>query len=253
MNVLLVRSRARSLVALVAATCALALARPAHALSLADDASASIDEQLSLLDEPLSLADRPAPPSLRVALADDAKPTDGRSSGAAPSAPSLDFDLLGKPPPTVQVDDAAMHRRRAMLKWHQGLGIGLYALEVATTVVGQLNYSDKFGSNAPNTAKYKETHKILAYSTLGVFAVNGTLAILAPTPKGKVKKGFDRVSLHKLGMAIATAGMLAQAGTGIYTASREGYLNQQDIAKTHLIIGYATFAAMTVAVGALVF
>ena len=140
-----------------------------------------------------------------------------------------------------------------MLKWHQGIGLGLFALQVATTAVGQLNYSDKYGSSAPRTAKYEATHAALAFTNLGVFAVNGTLALLAPTPKNKVKHGFDRVSLHKLGMALATAGMLAQGATGIYTNSREGYLNQEKWAKTHLAIGYATFAAMSVAVGALVF
>jgi len=254
MNFILVRSRLGSLVALGAAAFVLALApHPARALSLDHERSALLAAQLSLLDAQLSLDDGPARPVLLVALADDAKSKD--STGATKAGDSsLDFDLLGAPPPTaVQADDPSMRRRRSMLKWHQGIGIGLYALEVATTVVGQLNYSDKYGSSAARTAKYEATHGVLAFTTVGVFAVNGTLALLAPTPKNRVKHGFDRMSLHKLGMAIATAGMLAQAATGVYANSREGYLNQQDIAKTHLAIGYVTFAAMSVAVGALVF
>jgi hypothetical protein len=259
MNFSPVRNRARSLVALATAACLLALApRPARALSLLHERPSLADAQLSLLDEPLSLDDRPAP-VLTVALADDTKSKDSKSGGssksgeAKPGDSSLDFDLLGKPPPTAQVDDKAMHKRRELLKWHQGVGIVLYAAEVATTVVGQLNYNDKFSSNAPNTNKYKQPHQLLAYTTLGLFAVNGTLALLAPEPKGPPKKKWDRVSWHKLGMGLATLGMVAQAGTGIYAASREGFLNQQDYAKAHLAIGYFTFVAMSVAVGALVF
>jgi hypothetical protein len=47
--------------------------------------------------------------------------------------------------------------------------------------------------------------------------------------------------------------MVAQAYTGIHTRNREGYLDQQQAGKTHLIIGYGTLAATGVAVGALVF
>jgi hypothetical protein len=54
-------------------------------------------------------------------------------------------------------------------------------------------------------------------------------------------------------MALATAGMIAQAVYGIQTRNREGYLDQQDIAKTHLLLGYGTLAATGIAVGALVF
>lgn len=202
-----------------------------------------------LLEEQLSLDDSASHPVLRIALAAQERAKDSTK----PRDDSLDFDLLGKPPPVVQVDDKAMHRRRSMLQWHQGIGIGLYALQLSTTVVGQLNYSDKYGSSAPRTAQYEMTHGALAFTTLGVFLVNGTIALLTPAPKPKVRHGFDRVSLHKLGMGIATAGMVAQGATGIYANSREGYLNQDKWAKTHLAIGYATFAAMTVAVGALVF
>jgi hypothetical protein len=230
MNVRLATSHARALTALSAA-CALSLVpRPAKALTL--------------LDERLTLADRG--PVLAVALS--AEP-----AASGKSDPSVDFDLLGPPPPTPQVDDRSMHLRRKMLKTHQGIGLGLVALHLATTVVGQLNYSDKYGSTAPRTARYETTHGVLAAATVAVFAVNGTLALLAPSPKGQVKRGFDRVTLHKLGMALATAGMLAQGGTGLYVNSREGYLNQEKWAKAHLAIGYATFAALGVAVGALVF
>jgi cytochrome b561 len=152
----------------------------------------------------------------------------------------------------VQIDDETMKKRAYMLGWHQKLGIGLAALTLATTVVGQLNYNDKYGSNPPVTGRYQATHAVLAFSTLGLFAVDGTIALLAPGNPVK-KDHYDRVTVHKAGMALATVGMIAQGVVGVYAAQQEGRLDQASIAKTHLVIGYATLAAMAVAVGALVF
>jgi len=174
-------------------------------------------------------------------------------SGARPADLSLDFDLLGKPlPPQVRIDDEAMKTRASMLGVHQKLGLGLAALTLATTVVGQLNYNDKYGSNAPVTGQYEATHTVLAFTTLGVFAVDGTIALLAPGNPVKKEK-WDRVSVHKLGMALATAGMIAQGVVGVYADQQEGRIDQAQIARTHLAIGYATLAAMAIAISVLIF
>jgi len=174
-------------------------------------------------------------------------------TGGKPADLSLDFDLLGKaPPPKVQIDDVAMKKRADMLQLHQKIGIGLGVLTLATVVVGQLNYSDKYGSNPPVTGRYEATHTVLSFTTLGVFAVDGTIALLAPGNPVKRDK-YDRVTVHKVGMALATAGMIAQGVVGVYADQQEGRIDQAGIAKTHLVIGYATLAAMAVAVGALVF
>jgi hypothetical protein len=197
---------------------------------------------LRLLDGELSLDSSSPRPDLTVALA-----------AAPPPADSMDFDLLGNPPkpPDTSAEDARMRRRHGLLQTHQRVGLAMGTLELATIVLGQLNYSDKFG--AANTGRYVLPHKVLAYTTFGVFAVGGTLALLAPRPADKPNRGWDRVRVHKLGMALATAGMIAQAVYGIQTRNREGYLDQQQTGRTHLIIGYGTLAATGVAVGALVF
>jgi len=167
---------------------------------------------------------------------------------------SLDFDLLGEAKePQDRPDPKAMKRRRTLLTWHQGVGFGLVALQLGATVSGQLNFNDKFGGDAPaNTGKYRITHGVLAYSTLAAFVGSGTLAFLAPTPVKRDLR-WDRVMLHRISMFTAAAGMAAQAGLGIYTASREGFVNQEKFAKTHLAIGYVTLAAVATGVGALVF
>lgn len=238
--------------------------------------SASLGDGLRLIDdelrapestvtnpEPIALAVVARPAWLRLAASDtasadeaaaDTKSEPKKPSGTSPTpttqAPSLDFDLLGAPQTTKVVDQEALDRRRTLLTWHQGVGLGMFALQLATTAVGQLNYDDKFGGD--NTGKYVQPHAILAFSTLAAFAAAGTLALLAPKPLER-DEGFDRVSLHKLSMIVATAGMVAQGVLGVYTQSREGYLNQQSIATTHLVIGYVTLAAVAVGIGALVF
>jgi hypothetical protein len=195
---------------------------------------------LRLLERDLSLDEGPRP-ALHVALA--AAPADG---------PSLDFDLLGEAPKTqVPVEDRSMRMRRRMLTLHQASGIGLLGVQVATTVVGQLNYNDKFGID--NTARYKLTHQVLAWTNLAAFALTGGIALFAPSKKGPQKGGVDRITVHKIAMAVATAGMLAQGLLGIQTARREGYLDKQDYGRAHLAVGYATLAAMGVGVGVIVF
>jgi len=144
-----------------------------------------------------------------------------------------------------------MRKRRKLLTLHQGVGIGLYGLTLGTVVVGQLNYRDKFATKA-NTEKWGMPHKVLAYTTTAVFALNAGLALAAPAPV-KHEWRLDRASVHRVAMLTATLCMAAQVGLGIYTASREGYTDQQDLAKAHLYLGYGTLAAMTAGVGVLVF
>ena len=146
--------------------------------------------------------------------------------------PTLNFDLLGEEKPGLRVDEAALRRRRTMLTLHQGVGLGMFAIALANTIVGQLNYSDRFPSG-PSTGKYELAHQITAYATVGAFAVTGLLAVFAPNPIPKTG-GFDRVTLHKIAMAAAAAGMAAQVVLGIWTAGREGYLKQPDFAAAHL-------------------
>lgn len=215
----------------------------AGVLALAAVASAPRPARaLRLLDDELSLGSGSRRPDLTVAL-----------TAAPPPGDSMDFDLLGKPPkpPDTSAEDARMRRRHRLLQAHQRVGLAMGTLELATIVVGQLNYDDKFG--AANTGRYVLPHKVLAYTTFVAFAVGGTLALLAPRPANKPDRGWDRVRVHKIGMALATAGMIAQAVVGIHTRQREGYLDQERYGKTHLAIGYATLAATGVAVGALVF
>jgi hypothetical protein len=162
----------------------------------------------------------------------------------------MDFNLLGPEAAQPPVDDYQLRLRRTMLNVHQALGFGLVALELGTTITGQLNYNDKFYGD--NTGKYRQPHAVFAYSTLAVFGATALAAALAPSSPKK-REGADRVTIHKIAMATATAGMITQGFLGVYVHEREGYLNQKSVATTHLAIGYATLAAVLVGVGAIVF
>jgi hypothetical protein len=198
------------------------------------------------LDEPDAGQSATQPPK-----ADPEPPKAGAEPARPDAKPPLDFELLDEKRPAATVDEAAIRWRRTLLTWHQGVGLGMFGLALANTVVGQLNYSDRFASGA-STGRYQLAHQITAYSTVLAFTGTGLLALFAPTPLPKTG-GFDRVSLHKLAMGAAAAGMAAEVVLGIYTASREGYLNQPDFAAVHLAIGYVTFAAITLGVGTIVF
>jgi hypothetical protein len=203
----------------------------------------------SLLSLAISLA--LAFPALAAGEPDDPPgDTASKTDLAPPKAPSLDFDLLGASRPAPRVDDQALRLRRTLLDWHQGVGLAMVGLQLATTVVGQLNYDDKFGG--ANTNKYAQAHSLLAYSTFATFLAAGTLAIIAPAAPER-RDGFDRISLHKIAMFTATGGMAAQIALGIWTTGREGNLNQQSLATAHLVLGYVTLAAVLTGVGALVF
>jgi len=217
-----------------------------------------------LLDEGLAAPDLAEPdlaarPAVLLAAAGSSGKAKAEKEKAAKPTPApaaspddLDFDLLGEAKaPADAPDPAAMKRRRQQLSLHQGVGMGLLALQIGTTVVGQLNYRDKFATHA-NTEKWRMPHKVLAYTTTGVFLIGGALALTAPAPVKRPTQ-LDRVTAHRIAMFAAALGMATQIGLGLYTHSREGYQNQQDLAKAHLYIGYGTLACMLVGVGVLVF
>jgi hypothetical protein len=200
-------------------------------------------EDLVPLDDSLTLpTGERLLPDLRLALA-AAEPEKG---------PSLDFDLLGDAPkPQTPPEDPALKTRRKMLNLHQGLGMFvLMPLQLTSTITGQLNYNDKFGT--ANTGQYKYPHAVSVYANLAAFAVVGGIALFAPTEKNAPPRPWGRTTIHKIGMGLATVGMATQAALGIKTASREGYLDKETYARAHLVVGYATLAAMLVAVGAIV-
>jgi len=162
--------------------------------------------------------------------------------------PRDDFDLLPKP---AAPDAAALARqrelerqlakRRTMLQYHQMGGYLTVATLTATVVLGQLDYSDKYGGGG-DVGTYHTWHRWVAASSAAIFAGTAALAVFAPAPIEKPAR-LDSGMVHKVAMTVAAAGMATQIVLGIVTASKEGQNAQRDYAMAHQIIGYTTLAA----------
>ncbi len=200
------------------------------------------------------------------ARAEDAGPDAPRGTAPTASAPpsggdSFDFNFMPQANPAEEAArkkhaeevEKKARTRRKMLLAHQALGFVTLAVLAATCVVGQFTYLDKYGGgNDDNRALYA-SHAVLAIASTSLFATTGALAVAAPNPYEKSRWHFDTALVHKASMLLATLGMVAQIVLGPITASREGHLDQRDLALAHVITGYATFGFMAAGTIAYVF
>ncbi|NVJ00286.1 hypothetical protein HV824_19460 [Myxococcus sp. AM009] len=206
---------------------------------------------------------QPAQPMMQVEPARPLSPTDDaptvqkESGAAAEGGDSLDFDLLepAEAAAAAQVDpelEKRIGRRRTMLKLHQGLGFAMAAGLVGTTVVGQLQFNDSFRGGGDDR-NLLGLHRGLAIGTSALFATVGLLGVLAPEPFEKETFQWDTITVHKLFMALATVGMVAQIVLGIMATDRFGRLSETDLATAHQISGYVTLGAVSAGVFTLFF
>ena len=177
----------------------------------------------------------------------------------APSAPALtttpaadDFDLLAPAPvfdaaqlAQAQETERKLATRRTLLGWHQLAGFVNLAGVATAVVIGQLNYTDKYGGGG-DTEKWHTAHQIAAYGSAGIFAATGLLALFAPSPIDQPVR-LSNATVHKSFMAVASAAMVAEVVLGIVTARKQGQISQRDLALAHQIIGYT--AAVSTAGG----
>jgi hypothetical protein len=180
------------------------------------------------------------------------KKDEEKSPDLSPQAPELDFDLLGKPAkkanPEVQ---RKLETRRKMLTLHTSIGIATWATLATTTVVGQLNFNDRFRGGG-DTGKYHGWHTGLAYGTSALFLTSALLGVLAPKPFSEPLR-LDTALLHKIAMGVATAGMITQIVLGIVARGQAGSVSERDLATAHQIVGYSTLGAMTFGMTVLLF
>lgn len=182
-----------------------------------------------------------------------------------PAGGEMDFDLLAdekKPDPVAQalaakkasdLEHSVKIRRRVLLA-HQVVGFATLALMTATVIVGQVNYVARYGglANGADYDRYQAAHLGLSISTSALFTSLGVLGLAAPNPYPKPIK-FDTALVHKVAMALATAGMVTQLILGPITTAYEGRIEQRNLALGHVIAGYATWGFMTAGVLAYVF
>ena len=147
-------------------------------------------------------------------------------------------------------------RRRSMLRTHQVLGITTLTLMTATAIVGQFNYANTYGSHASGNGDLRVPHMVLSYTTAASFATTAYFSLFAPDPVERESSGLDTVTLHKIAVLGATAGMLAQAGLG-FSAARSADAGHPtrpgDLAAIHQVIGWTTLGFMAAAAAVWVF
>jgi len=234
---------------------------------------------VSVLFAPVAIrAQESAPPTEETAQAETpvARPAEAQPSLALPSpvpsaapAPAqpdkpagLDFQFFEPDAAAVGADSAAKSanvseqskKRRHRLETHQFLGLTTWAFMAASCIIGQLNYNDLYGGGS-GRGSYMMPHRLLVYSTAGLFTATGIYALLAPQPYKKPLK-FDTGLVHRMAAIGATAGMVAEVVLGFLTARTADSGNSSGIksmAKVHDAIGWTTFGFMTVAGAAWIF
>jgi hypothetical protein len=169
----------------------------------------------------------------------------------------LDFDLFGPENAASAAANSAdkiastgvlVQKRRHRLETHQLLGLTTWAFMAASCIVGQLNYNDLYGGGS-GRGNYMMPHRLLVYSTTGLFTATGIYALLAPQPYKRPLK-FDTGLLHRVAAIGATAGIVAEVVLGFITARTADAGNPSGIAnmaKVHDVIGWTTFGFMSVA------
>jgi hypothetical protein len=176
-------------------------------------------------------------------------------AGDAAEGGEDDFDLFGDTARReAELADPGLEkdigRRRAMLRTHQLLGLTTLGLMTATAIVGQVNYANTYGDGADGSDGLRVPHMVLSYTTVAAFATTAGFSLLAPEPVERESSGIDTVTLHKLAVIGAAAGMLAQAGLG-FTAARSADAGHPtrpgDLAAIHQVIGWTTLGFMTAA------
>jgi hypothetical protein len=237
---------------LLIAACMLACATPALAAAKKKPAPAkpAAAKPADKVPEKGPLKPLEAPPQEEAAPEEPTPAPAGKKSDAAPAQmkDDLDFDLLGESKaPGLSAEDKAKQEaiekagktRRAVLQAHTAIGFVLLGAMTINTVLGTLNYYDKFGGGG-FTRTYENAHLISALITSGIFVTQGGLALFAPDPYPKPGR-WDTARVHRIMELAAAIGMATQIVLGFVSSSRLGNLDQRDLARAHLAIGYITY------------
>lgn len=211
---------------------------------------------VALLSASPARAAEPPPAGTSAAAAQS---TSAPAPAPAAGGPDLNFDLDEGTKPALSPEQEKAKAaeaaelakkaqgaklRRPMLRVHMIMGFATLAALTATVVIGHLNYYDQYTSG-DFTGRYENAHLGLAVTTSSLFGSTALLALTAPYGYRQPSKiRFDTALLHKVSMALASAGMITQIILGSLTVAHGGRLDQPNLALGHVVTGYATWAFM---------
>lgn len=137
---------------------------------------------------------------------------------------------------------AELQLRRAMLQWHQRLGLLTFGAMTTQVVLGELLAADP----ARHYASLQPVHRTLGYATFGSYMATASLSLTAP-PARRYGGGFSSVRLHRYLALIHFTGMAAQPFLGRALADARTAEDHDRLLTTHRWVGRVTYAAFTTA------
>lgn len=99
-----------------------------------------------------------------------------------------------------------MKLRRNMLQWHQRLGLLTLGAITYQFISGKKQYNNNFENFDSDRQK---RHKIVEYTTYGLYLATASLSISAPPPM-KQTKGLSSTKIHKYLAIVHFTAMIAQ-------------------------------------------
>ena len=134
-----------------------------------------------------------------------------------------------------------MKLRRNMLQWHQRLGLITLGAIAYQFISGKKQYNNNFENF---TTERQKRHKILGYTTYGLYLSTASLSLLAP-PARKTTKGLSSTKIHKYLAIIHFSAMIAQPWLGYKAAKStnaddyDRYINLHNIAGSVTIVSFS--------------
>jgi hypothetical protein len=148
------------------------------------------------------------------------------------------FRKINLAPPDLKGE---MKLRRNMLQWHQRLGLITLGAITYQFLSGKKQYNNNFDNF---TTERQKRHKVLGYTTYGLYLSTASLSLLAP-PSRKQSKGLSSTKIHKLLAIVHFSAMIAQPWLG-YKAARatnaadyDKYIDLHNIAGTVTMISFS--------------
>jgi hypothetical protein len=206
---------------------------------------------LSLLPATARAADMEAPPSAAETLAPDGGAPPDLAPAPIVNVPN-EVHITVADAQTIKAR-AQLQRRRHLLVWHRVLGFATLTLLAAANVLGTLNYYDKYDARGIDNGAFTGWHEGLSIGATATFGVSGVLGLVArgPDPQRQLKRG--RALAHKISMAAAAVGFVAEIVLGSVAGISDGKLYQRDLAVSHVALGWATFGFLGAGVLSYVF
>jgi hypothetical protein len=156
-------------------------------------------------------------------------------------------------------------KRAKLAIYHRSFGITTWISLAATTTIGTIRYANVIGFGEPLCAPggspifgrtwgcgdgLQIQHLVSASFTTGSYITARTLAALMPDP------GYERsprLRLHRALSWVHLAGMVAMPILGFATSATDDPEAREQLATAHLIVGYSTFATLSVAAAVMTF